>query len=261
MVQATAWSVIRSVLKDNYSFTEMKDIAGEAGLPVFTLGNIIQSIHGGYSKGQLMDKIDQLFCTSAIEDQSRVVVNTIKIMINRKSELAPLIDERIRTIGLYINGSEPLPLRFQIDLETESLSEGVLESLNKSIIRFRDGDISGSITSICSSIDKLTEEIYLSNPTLGNHLTASFHERVSKAFRTKEEDYKRQLNSIIEDSEKLNMLWENHSRSVSNTAYVLGEFRRSLSDVHGETDVLIDPKFAQKALDCCVYIIKTFMSV
>jgi len=261
MIQATAWSVIRSVLKDNYSFAEMKDIAGEAGLPVFTLGGITQSYQGGYSKGQLMDKIDQLFSTNTTNEQSRVVVNAIRIMIDRKNELAPVIDERIRTIGFYLNGNEPLSLKFQLDLETTSLSQSVHESLKKSIIRFRDGDISGSIASICSSIDKLTEEVYQSNPGLGDHFSASFQERVSKAFKTKEEKYKSQFRGIITDTEKLKLLWENHSKSISNTAYVLGEFRRSLSDVHGESEVSVDPNYAQKALDCCVYIIKTFMSV
>lgn len=261
MIQATAWSIIRSVLKDNYSFAEMKDIASEAGLPVFTLGSITQSYQGGYSKGQLMDKIDQLFNANTTDEQSRVVVNAIRIMIDRKNELGPVIDERIRTIGLYVNGNEPLPLKYQIDLETTSLSQSVLESLNKSIIRFRDGDTSGSIASICASIDKLTEEVFLLNPVLGDHFSTPFQTRVSKAFKTKEEIYKSQLRTIITDSNALKLLWENHSKSVSNAAYVLGEYRRSLSDVHGESVTSVDPKFAQKALDCCVYIIKTFMSV
>jgi hypothetical protein len=88
-----------------------------------------------------------------------------------------------------------------------------------------------------------------------------FKKRVSNAFKTKEEIYKSQLRTIITDAEALKLLWENHCKSVSNAAYVLGEYRRSLSDVHGESVTSVDPKFAQKALDCCVYIIKTFMSV
>jgi hypothetical protein len=183
MVQATAWSIIRSVLKDNYSFAEMKDIAGEAGLPVFTLGSITQSYQGGYSKGQLMDKIDQLFNANTTDEQSRVVVNAIRIMIDRKNELGPVIDERIRTIGLYVNGNEPLPLKYQIDLETTSLSQSVLESLNKSIIRFRDGDTSGSIASICASIDKLTEEVFLLNPVLGDHFSTPFQKKSFKCIQ------------------------------------------------------------------------------
>ena len=58
--------------------------------------------------------------------------------------------------------------------------------------------------------------------------------------------------------EEVERLWNNHRKSVSQAAYVLGSFRREYSDAHGVQDA--PPKLIQKTLDCAVFIIRSLLS-
>jgi len=255
MIPSIAWSVIRNTLRDNFSFADIKDITGKAGLPVYSIGHITNKYLGGSSKGQLMDELDKLFSKLNPSDQSRVIINTIEISIKAQNKLVSIIDEDLRRIGWYISDGNLLPLTLQVDISLTDLPDNINQNLKKSLARFRDGDISGAISSLCASIDTLTEEIYIKEK-LGNHKDAAFHERVSKAFASLEKVFKNVLQRENIDKNKTKILWDNQKRAISGAGYVLGEFRREYSDVHGH--ISVPPRLAQIAMDNCLYIIKTF---
>ena len=64
--------------------------------------------------------------------------------------------------------------------ELEELNENSHQDLIKATIRLRDGDLSGAMTSICSSIDSLTTNIY-NRYTLGDPNIVCFQERCNKS--------------------------------------------------------------------------------
>jgi len=56
-----AWGSIRGIIREALSFSQIKDLMGESGLPIHRLAHLQQKSGGGASKGQLMDGIDGLF--------------------------------------------------------------------------------------------------------------------------------------------------------------------------------------------------------
>lgn len=55
-----SWGLIRGILREHFTFHEIKDIVGAAGLPVEKLSHLQQKASGGASKGQLMGGVDAL---------------------------------------------------------------------------------------------------------------------------------------------------------------------------------------------------------
>ena len=92
---------------------------------------------------------------------------------------------------------------------------------------------------------------------LGDHRDASYQERVSKAFRELETEYKAPLNAI--SNEEIKRIWNNHRGSVNHAAYILGAFRREYSDVHGAQEAA--PELVQRAIDCAVFVIRSIGGV
>ncbi len=78
------WGGLRRPLRENFSFSDIKEIAGAAGLAVYRLGHLQQRQgSGGASKGQLIDNLDLLFAERPLEDQDRISAATIREMVRR----------------------------------------------------------------------------------------------------------------------------------------------------------------------------------
>lgn len=258
MQLSNAWSSLRGIIRDNFSFAQIKDIMGASGLPIHKLAHLQQKFSGGTSKGQLMDEIDKLFLNLSINEQNKIVSNCIKEILARNFSCNEKVEQVLKRIGWGLRDNEPYPLGIQIDDEKVNLPQYVQDGINKCLKRFRDGDLSGAMTSICSIVDSLTEEVY-NRQGIGNHKDDPYQTRVSKAFNVFETAYKKELIDNGIDHDEVKRIWENHKKSVSQAAYVLGAFRRELSDVHGERKS--SPSVIQKAIDCAVFIIRSIISM
>jgi hypothetical protein len=255
------WSQIRGILRKEYSFSEIKEIGGKAGLPVFEIHKIQQKYKGGNSKGQLMDALDGLFAEENSDSQNRIVKNVLKEICTSKPELKKEVEQTIRTTGWAISDKcEPFPLRMQIRLlkpENDIVSEGI----EKAMARYRDGDFPGAITSICGIIDKLTKEIFEAKD-LGDCMSIPFQARVSNSVKVYDADYKTFMNKNgISDQSEQTKVWNNYKKSISNSAYVLGAFRREYSDAHGKFKHGIDANIIINALDIANYIFSSLINL
>ena len=250
------WAAIRKLIHDSLSFNEIKNFTGAVGLPIYKIANLQQKSGGGATKGQLLDEIDGLYNKLSTEKKQIFLTKFIEIYLTDKPNKESYINDALKNIGWGITSGTPYPLELQIDIEISKLPEGIQENLEKSIKRYRDGDPSGAITSICGTVDILTEDIY-SKSNLGDHKSASYHERISKSIKTKENEYKLILTSFGVIQDETNTIWHNHSKSISQAGYVLGAFRREFSDTHGTKKST--PDISQKALDTAVYIIKSLL--
>ena len=67
-----AWGSIRGTVRESLSFAQIKDLVGEAGLPVHQLAHLQQRYSGGATKGQLMDGIDEILITHDEDARNRL---------------------------------------------------------------------------------------------------------------------------------------------------------------------------------------------
>jgi hypothetical protein len=178
----------------------------------------------------------------------------------RPADKKPLhdVEQVLSRVGYGISGKDVFPLRLQLDLETRFLPLEVSEAIAEALRRYRDGKYAGAITSVCGAVDKITEKIY-SEQSLGDHKATAFQQCVSKSFATLEAAYCEPLRTRGVAQNDVKLIWENHKKAVSQTAYVLGAFRREYSDAHGEQNA--PAEFVQKSLDCAVFILRSFNSV
>lgn len=247
-----AWGSIRGVIRESFSFSQIKDLVGEAGLPIHKLSHLKQSGSGYTSKGELMDGVDGLFNSLDEDARDRFVVASVEGLLKQRGSFLEELRTTLGRVGWGVTPDGVYPLRLQIELETLKVGNGIQEGIAKTLRRYRDGDFDGAVTSICGVVDAITESVY-SQKSLGNHRTDAYQEKVAKAFRALEGEYKNPLNSLG-NAEK-NIIWENHYKAVNQAGYVLGAFRREYSDVHGVQNAA--PQLVQRAIDCAVFIVRS----
>jgi|SRR3972149_10506365 len=252
------WGSIRGIVRDAFSFAQIKDLVGAAGLPVHTLGHLQQRSSGGASKGQLMDAIDGLVTALVSDERDRFVSACITEIIRSRPDIVPSLEEVLFRVGWGLSGEEPHPLDLQIDIDTAELSTPIRTAIANCLRRYRDGDISGALTAICGVVDILTEEQYSAH-SLGNHRDDSYQERVSKTFSTLETEYRKPLAGSGLPTEEINRLWHNHRQAVNQAAYVLASFRREFSDAHGPQNA--PPALLQRAIDCAAFIVRSITNL
>lgn len=248
------WGSIRGIIRDSFSFAQIKDLVGEAGLPIHKLSHLQQKFTGGNSKGQLMDAIDGLVNDLDCNEQDRYVAATITELVRRCKHFIPRLEEALLRVGWGLSGDEPHSLDLQIDIDTAELSERIRTAIANSLKRYRDGDTSGAITAICGVVDSLTEEQYAAH-NLGNHRTDPYQTRISKTFTALEQAFRDPLDGSKLSAEEIDRLWNNHKGAVNQAAYVLASFRREFSDAHGPQDAPL--RLLQRAMDCAVFIVRS----
>lgn len=246
------WGSIRGIIREHFSFAEIKDLVGESGLPVYKLSHLQQKYSGGASKGQLMDGIDGLYNHLDEDAKNRLVVACVEGILQKNKTLLEDLQTSLGRVGWGVSLNGVYPLRLQIELETFRSDDRIREGIQKTLHRYRDGDFDGAVTAVCGLVDSITEKAY-DIKILGNHRDASYQERVAKSFRALETEFKTPLSSIDEDSK--NKMWNNHCGSINQAAFVLGMFRSKYSDVHGVQDAA--PQLVQRAIDCAVFIIRS----
>lgn len=181
-----AWGSIRGIVREELSFTEIKDLVGEAGLPVHKLSHLQQMLNGGASKGQLMGGIDELVNALDENVRDRFVAACVEGLLNRKNHLIENLRTTLGRVGWGVTDNNGVyPLRLQIELETFTLDDRIQEGIAKTLRRYRDGDFDGAVTTICGLVDCITEKVYLQK-TLGNHRFDSYQQRVSKTIKALE---------------------------------------------------------------------------
>jgi hypothetical protein len=245
------WGAIRGIVRERFSFAEIKDVVGAAGLPIHRLAHLQQG-SGGASKGQLADAIDALVTELNDAARDRFVVACVEEITRRRGDSNEL-GRVLGRAGWGITEGRPYPLALQLDLEITSLDERARETVATCLTRYRDGDFDGAITSICGLVDRLTESIYASE-RLGDHMEDAYQKRVSRSFAALSAGYQRALHQLAPN--EVTQLWNNHKSAVSNAAYVLASLRREYSDAHGSVDDA-PPELVQRALDCAVFIVRS----
>lgn len=251
------WSAIRGVIRNSFTFNDIKEIAGASGLPVHKLSHLQQrSLPArSASKSELLDAIDGLL--NEEQNTDRAIKFFIHEMTSRHSQIENHMNEVLQRFGWQIKNGELYNADLHLDEATEDYKQEIQDAIGICMQRYRDGDYAGAITSICGAVDHMTEYVY-SIKELGNAYTDSYQNRVNRSFTSFGQEYRKEFDGIAGiDEREMIRIWNNHKSAVNQAAYVLGSYRRNISDAHGPSEC---PKqFVQKALDSGIFILRSIL--
>ena len=233
------WSVASSVLKNKFSFYDIKEIVGLAGFDTTKIAHLVQKSGSSVSKGQLITEIEQEI--SGYDDTTKQHFLNILVeeILDRNKSLEEQLTKYLSRLGWQIIDSSVIPVDI-IDLsELPELHEKSRDDLIKSARRFRDGDLSGAISAACAAVDSVTIHIYI-KCSLGDPGKASFQERCKVAIRETGvfDEIESQLSDIDWVDSGTIPFNKNFEGALNQGAYVMQTLRANMSDVHGTKPVL-----------------------
>ncbi len=230
-----SWNVIRAILQNNFTFYEIKEIVGLAGFDVTLISHLEQRAGGGASKGQLITAIDKGFAQTA--SKTHFISIVVEEILKRKDFIENELQQYLNRLGLTIVERKVLPIELLDTSELAELPEDAQQDLVKAIERFRNGDLSGAVSSACAAIDTVTSKIYIKKG-LGDPSSASFQEKCKKSIQALGV-----LDKIKNDLKELgwkevDIFVKNLEGSLNQAAYVMQSLRSKMGDVHGTKPTL-----------------------
>ena len=234
-----AWGALRVVLRDAFSFYEIKDIAGLAGIDVTQLASLVQRAGGGASKGQLMTALDGQISQLDHSTKSRFLTHVAEVIVEQRSDQKERLDDYLEKLGWQFVDGRLIPIDLFDVSELSQLPDAARSDLVKAAARLRDGDLDGALASACAAVDSATGAVYAEHE-LNSQVQDGFQTHCAKALKAK--------GTIAAQTSELTALgWEqadadklaNNLRGALNQgAYVMQTLRSRMSDVHGSKRVL-----------------------
>ena len=234
-----AYSALRAILENNFSFYHIKEIVGLAGLDLTLVAHLEQKLGGGASKGQLMTGIDNILKTFDEGPKKRYVAIVAEEVLKRRPETREPLSNYLERLGWTLSGDAVIPIAL---LDNSSLSDLPPESqkdLSKAAQRLRDGDLSGAISAACGALDSATSRIY-ATAGLGDPTLDSFQGRCKRALEALEviRKLEQQLNELGWSEKDIKPFRENLKGALNQSAYIMQSLRSKMSDVHGTKPIL-----------------------
>ena len=237
-----AWNPFRSALQNNFSFYEIKDIVGLAGLDLTLpiIANLEQKAGGGASKGQLMTGIDRAL--SYLDDERKLKFIEIvaeKVVPRLSPNLREELDSHLGRLGLGIAGNAVISLKIFDASELPELPVESRDDIVKAAQRLRDGDLSGALSAACGAVDAATSAVYKSSG-LGDPGKASFQEKCKRALEAKGVfvELEQELRSLGWEDSDITKFKNNFEGSLNQAAYIMQTLRSRMGDVHGTKPVI-----------------------
>lgn len=233
-----AWPAVRACLQE-FTFYDIKELVGLAGLDVVALAPLIQKQQGGASKGHLMSAIDAQFGEIVPTLQTRFLTIVIEEILRRKPNSEEKLSEYLSRLGWAFREQTLLPLQLLDPQDLSDTPEECHKDLLKAAARFRDGDFSGSISGACGAVDSATALVY-QQKNLGDPTQASFQERCRKAVLAKGVliELDQQLQSLGWQQNDIVPFHKNLEGALNQGAYVMQTLRSRMGDVHGSKPIL-----------------------
>lgn len=231
------WGPVRSVLA-NSTFSQIKKIAGLAGIDMTSLAHLTQNAPRIASKDTLLSAIDEQIGGMNEARKELFVRSIAEELIAIIADGVDQLNDRFRRMGWSFSKGKLLPLTLIDDLDLAILPPESLQDLTKASQRLRDGDLSGAVTSAAAAVDAGCAEVY-AQKGIGDVSADSFQEKVSKSLsacgvfeRTKAELMAKGWTEA--DSR---VFVENLRGSLNQAAFVMQKLRSNMGDVHGTKEV------------------------
>lgn len=229
-----AWNGFRVVLQERFSFNDIKEVTGLAGIDLTKLSHLVQRADGGASKGQLMDALDEQIGALGGQDKERMLVRIAEVMAQRGLDVTDSLTKYLEPLGWSYANGRLFPVEVLDPWELEELPEVTRDDLVKAASRFRDGDLSGALTAACAAVDSATTAIY-QRYELPNHDKDGFQAKCSKALRAKGtvDDLVAALRALGWQEAEAMRVGKNMQGSLNQGAMVMQALRSRMSDAHG----------------------------
>jgi hypothetical protein len=234
----SAWSAARAVLKD-FSFYDIKEIVGLAGFDTSKIAHLVQmSGPGSASKGQLISNIELELKNFNSEEKQHFLNIVIEEMLVRSSNVEEQIGMYLSRLGWQVIDNKVLPIEILDRNDLDQLDEDCKNDLVKSATRFRDGDLSGALSSACAAVDCLTTKIYQTY-NLGDAARASFQERCKVSLTTIGvfTAIEKELRDIEWKESGIVPFGKSFQGAINQAAFIMQTLRANMSDVHGTKPV------------------------
>lgn len=227
------WPAIRSSLQ-TWSFYDIKEIVGLAGLDLTALAHLEQKSQGGASKGQLMTAVDGAFGRMAPVERSKFLSILGEEILRRKPESEQQLSESLSRHGWAFSERALVQIEVFDPTDLSELPVEARKDLLKAAQRFRDGDLSGAISAACGAVDSATSLVY-QEAKLGDPGRASFQERCKCASSAKGviPALEEQLKSLGWPDTEIVPFKKNFVGALTQGAYVMQTLRARMGDVHG----------------------------
>ncbi|MGZ8137265.1 MAG: hypothetical protein ACXW1W_11305 [Methylococcaceae bacterium] len=252
----SAWAAVKSVLKD-LSFHDIKTIAGLAGfgLQYLEISGFVYTLldeddYSGWNRPDCDQLISDITCRFVeLEDEKKarflnIVIEELLsgefISSSNNNEQEYKLRNRLNRLGWQLIDNKVVPVEILDSSDLEELDPAAREDLINAATRFRDGQLSGAITSAYGAVEHVILQVY-KNKGLGEiDYNKSFQNRCKKAFEATGV-YAAIDNQLIGISWKEGDIKEfkkNLEGSVNHAAYVLQFLRNNMADAHGTKPVI-----------------------
>lgn len=233
-----AWPAIRACLQE-FSFYDIKGLAGLAGLDVTVVAHLVQQPKDGATKGQLMSAIDGAFGKMSSSAQTRFLTILIEEILRNRPASQERLSEYLSRLGWSFTNQLLVPLNLLNPQDLVDMPEESHRDLLKAAGRFRDGDLSGAISGACGAVDSATALVY-QQKSLGDPTKVSFQERCKRAAQAKGvlTELDQQLQSLGWEQVDINPFRKNLEGALNQGAYVMQTLRSGMGDVHGSKPIL-----------------------
>ena len=234
-----AWNPLRSALQNNFSFYEIKEIVGLAGLDLTGIAHLEQKAGGGASKGQLMTGIDRTLSGVDDERKQSFIAIVAEEVVSKRPNVRETLEFHLGRLGLGIAGNTVVPLRIFDVSELPKLPVESRDDMVKAVRRFRDGDLSGALSAACGAVDATTSAVYKKSD-LGDPGKASFQEKCKRALEVKGVfvELEQELRSLSWEDSDITKFKNNFEGSLNQAAYIMQTLRSRMGDVHGTKPVI-----------------------
>ena len=236
MIEATslnqAWGALRVVLKDAFSFYEIKELAGLAGIDVTRLARLEQKAGGGASKGQLMTALDREIAQLDHAEKSRVLNHFAEEVVGQHPNQSESLNDYLERLGWQFADGKLIPIDVFNISELADLPDVSKADLLKAAARLRDGDLSGALGAACAAVDSATNAVYADHG-LSPPSKDSFQARCTKALKAKKAISRLpgQLTAMGWKQADADKLSKNLQGALNQGAYVMQALRSGMSDV------------------------------
>ena len=241
----SAWSAVVPILR-KFDFYDINTIVGLAGFDRKILNSLGYYDHFGRPSpdiDKLLKEIEDHFLNFADEIKLsflNIVIEEILTGRNDKKKLEERLQYCLNRLGWQVIDNKVLPIEILDLSDLNELDSSAREDLVKAATKFRDGDLSGAISSACAAVDNVTKRVYRDKNLGDVNESRSFQERCSKSLEAvgvfKAID--QQLIEIKWKDSNISQFKSNLKQSLNQAAYVMQTLRSDMSDVHGTKPVI-----------------------
>lgn len=234
----SAWSSTSAVLKNNFSFYDIKEIVGLAGFDTGKVAHLVQKSGSSVSKGQLISGIERELNNFSANKKRHFLNIVIEEILTRSPEIEEQLERYLARLGWQVVENKVLPIEVLDRDDLIELDEASKQDLIKAATRYRDGDLSGALSAACGAVDSLTVKIYQRHG-LGDAAKTSFQERCKVSLNKVGvfDAVNRELRDIEWKESGLVLFGKNFEGALNQAAFIMQTLRANMADVHGTKPV------------------------